>query len=275
MYLCGQEIGPNQPLFFIAGPCVIESETHALSVATRLRAIADRLGVLLIYKSSFDKANRSSGTSFRGPGIEEGLRILEKVRAETGLAVLTDVHTEDQVRMVADVVDVLQTPAFLARQTDFIAAVAACGKPVNIKKAQFMAPGDMGNVVAKARAAAARAGVAEDNILVCERGVSFGYNNLVSDMRSLPILQQTGCPVVFDATHSVQLPGGQGDRSGGQREFVPVLARAAVAAGVAGLFLETHPDPDQALSDGPNSWPLDQLEPLLERLVAIDAVVKR
>ncbi len=275
MYLCGQEIGPNQPLFFIAGPCVIESETHALSVATRLRAIADRLGVLLIYKSSFDKANRSSGTSFRGPGIEEGLRILEKVRAETGLAVLTDVHTEDQVKMVADVVDVLQTPAFLARQTDFIAAVAACGKPVNIKKAQFMAPGDMGNVVAKARAAAARAGVAEDNILVCERGVSFGYNNLVSDMRSLPILQQTGCPVVFDATHSVQLPGGQGDRSGGQREFVPVLARAAVAAGVAGLFLETHPDPDRALSDGPNSWPLDQLEPLLERLVAIDAVVKR
>ena len=275
MYLCGQEIGPNQPLFFIAGPCVIESETHALSVATRLRAIADRLGVLLIYKSSFDKANRSSGTSFRGPGIEEGLRILEKVRAETGLAVLTDVHTEDQVKMVADVVDVLQTPAFLARQTDFIAAVAACGKPVNIKKAQFMAPGDMGNVVAKARAAAARAGVAEDNILVCERGVSFGYNNLVSDMRSLPILQQTGCPVVFDATHSVQLPGGQGDRSGGQREFVPVLARAAVAAGVAGLFLETHPDPDQALSDGPNSWPLDQLEPLLERLVAIDEVVKR
>jgi 2-dehydro-3-deoxyphosphooctonate aldolase (KDO 8-P synthase) len=275
MYLCGQKIGPNQPLFFIAGPCVIESETHALSVATRLRAIADRLGVLLIYKSSFDKANRSSGTSFRGPGIEEGLRILEKVRAETGLAVLTDVHTEDQVKMVADVVDVLQTPAFLARQTDFIAAVAACGKPVNIKKAQFMAPGDMGNVVAKARAAAARAGVAEDNILVCERGVSFGYNNLVSDMRSLPILQQTGCPVVFDATHSVQLPGGQGDRSGGQREFVPVLARAAVAAGVAGLFLETHPDPDRALSDGPNSWPLDQLEPLLERLVAIDAVVKR
>lgn len=275
MYLCGQEIGPNQPLFFIAGPCVIESETHALSVATRLRAIADRLGVLLIYKSSFDKANRSSGTSFRGPGIEEGLRILEKVRAETGLAVLTDVHTEDQVKMVADVVDVLQTPAFLARQTDFIAAVAACGKPVNIKKAQFMAPGDMGNVVAKARAAAARAGVAEDNILVCERGVSFGYNNLVSDMRSLPILQQTGCPVVFDATHSVQLPGGQGDRSGGQREFVPVLARAAVAAGVAGLFLETHPDPDQAFSDGPNSWPLDQLEPLLARLVAIDAVVKR
>lgn len=274
MYLCGQEIGPNQPLFFIAGPCVIESETHALTVATRLRAIADRLGVLLIYKSSFDKANRSSGTSFRGPGIEEGLRILEKVRAETGLAVLTDVHTEDQVKSVAQVVDVLQTPAFLARQTDFIAAVAACGKPVNIKKAQFMAPGDMTNVVAKARAAAARAGLSDGDIMVCERGVSFGYNNLVADMRSLPILQQTGCPVVFDATHSVQLPGGQGDRSGGQREFVPVLARAAVAAGVAGLFLETHPDPDQALSDGPNSWPLDQLEPLLARLIAIDAVVK-
>jgi len=274
MQLCGQKVGPNERIFFIAGPCVIESETHALTVATQLRAVADRLGVLLIYKSSFDKANRSSGTSFRGPGIEEGLRILEKVRAETGLPVLTDVHTEDQVKMVADVVDVLQTPAFLARQTDFIAAVAACGKPVNIKKAQFMAPGDMGNVVAKARAAAARAGVSEGNIMVCERGVSFGYNNLVSDMRSLPILQQTGCPVVFDATHSVQLPGGQGDRSGGQREFVPVLARAAVAAGVAGLFLETHPDPDQALSDGPNSWPLDQLEPLLERLVAIDGVVK-
>lgn len=274
MQLCGQTVGPNDPIFFIAGPCVIESEAHALGVATRLRAIADRLGVLLIYKSSFDKANRSSGTSFRGPGIEEGLRILEKVRAETGLSVLTDVHTEDQVKMVAEVVDVLQTPAFLARQTDFIATVAACGKPVNIKKAQFMAPGDMTHVVAKARAAATRAGVPDDTIMVCERGVSFGYNNLVSDMRSLPILQQTGCPVVFDATHSVQLPGGQGDRSGGQREFVPVLARAAVAAGVAGLFLETHPDPDQALSDGPNSWPLDQLEPLLERLVAIDAVVK-
>ncbi|MEG3178421.1 3-deoxy-8-phosphooctulonate synthase [Sphingomonas sp. RB3P16] len=274
MQLCGKTVGPDQQIFFIAGPCVIESEHQALAIATRLRAIADRLGVLLIYKSSFDKANRSSGTSFRGPGAEEGLRILEKVRAETGLPVLTDVHTESQVTMVAEVVDVLQTPAFLARQTDFIAAVAACGKPVNIKKAQFMAPGDMTHVVAKARAAAAKAGVPDDTIMVCERGASFGYNNLVSDMRSLPILQQTGCPVVFDATHSVQLPGGQGDRSGGQREFVPVLARAAVAAGVAGLFLETHPDPDQALSDGPNSWPLDQLEPLLERLLAIDAVVK-
>ncbi|WP_426265221.1 3-deoxy-8-phosphooctulonate synthase [Sphingomonas sp. PWP1-2] len=274
MQLCGQAVGPDHQIFFIAGPCVIESEAQSLAIATQLRAIADRLGVLLIYKSSFDKANRSSGTSFRGPGIEEGLRILEKVRAETGLPVLTDVHTEDQVKMVAAVVDVLQTPAFLARQTDFISAVAACGKPVNIKKAQFMAPGDMTHVVAKARAAATSAGVSDGNIMVCERGASFGYNNLVSDMRSLAIMQGTGCPVVFDATHSVQLPGGQGDRSGGQREFVPVLARAAVAAGVAGLFLETHPDPDQALSDGPNSWPLDQLEPLLERLVAIDALVK-
>ena len=274
MQLCGQAVGPDHQIFFIAGPCVIESEAQSLAIATQLRAIADRLGVLLIYKSSFDKANRSSGTSFRGPGIEEGLRILEKVRAETGLPVLTDGHTADQVKMVAEVVDVLQTPAFLARQTDFISAVAACGKPVNIKKAQFMAPGDMTHVVAKARAAATSAGVSDGNIMVCERGASFGYNNLVSDMRSLAIMQGTGCPVVFDATHSVQLPGGQGDRSGGQREFVPVLARAAVAAGVAGLFLETHPDPDQALSDGPNSWPLDQLEPLLERLMAIDAVVK-
>lgn len=274
MRLCGKEIGPNRRLFFIAGPCVIESEAFALDTAERLRAIADRLGVLLIYKSSFDKANRSSGTSFRGPGIEEGLRILEKVRNETGLPVLTDVHAEDQVRMVADVVDVLQTPAFLARQTDFIAAVAASGKPVNIKKAQFLAPGDMVHVVAKARAAAGAAGVPADNFMVCERGASFGYNNLVSDMRSLAIMRDTACPVVFDATHSVQLPGGQGDRSGGQREFVPLLARAAVAAGISGLFLETHPDPDRALSDGPNSWPLDKLEALLERLIAIDAVVK-
>lgn len=274
MHLCGRQIGPEAPLFFIVGPCVIESEAHALLVAERLRAIADRLGVLLIYKSSFDKANRSSGASFRGPGIDEGLRILEKVRAETGLPVLTDVHTEDQVAAVAAVADVLQTPAFLARQTDFIAAVAACGKPVNIKKAQFMAPGDMAHVVAKARAAASAAGVPDDRFILCERGASFGYNNLVSDMRSLAIMAETGCPIVFDATHSVQLPGGQGDRSGGQREFVPVLARAAVAAGVSGLFLETHPDPDQAFSDGPNSWPLDRLEPLLERLLAIDRVVK-
>lgn len=274
MRLCGKEIGPNRRIFFIAGPCAIESEVFALETATKLAGIADRLGVLLIYKSSFDKANRSSGTSFRGPGIEEGLRILEKVREETGLPVLTDVHTEDQVRMAADVVDVLQTPAFLARQTDFIAAVAASGKPVNIKKAQFLAPGDMVHVVAKARAAAEAARVPTDNFMVCERGASFGYNNLVSDMRSLAIMRDTGCPVVFDATHSVQLPGGQGDRSGGQREFVPLLARAAVAAGISGLFMETHPDPDRALSDGPNSWPLDRLEGLLEGLVAIDALVK-
>jgi len=274
MHLCGQEIGPNRRLFFIAGPCVIESEAFALDTAARLRAIAERLGVLLIYKSSFDKANRSSGASFRGPGIEEGLRILEKVRDETGLPVLTDVHSEDQVKAVAQVADVLQTPAFLARQTDFIAAVAASGKPVNIKKGQFLAPGDMAHVVTKARLAAEAAGVPTDNFLVCERGASFGYNNLVSDMRSLAIMRDTECPVVFDATHSVQLPGGQGDRSGGQREFVPVLARAAVGAGIAGLFMETHPDPDRALSDGPNSWPLDRLEPLLQRLLAIDAVVK-
>jgi len=273
MRLCGQEIGPDRKMFFIAGPCVIESESFALATATRLRAIADRLGVLLIYKSSFDKANRSSGTSFRGPGIEEGLRILEKVRAETGLPVLTDVHDESQVRAVAQVVDVLQTPAFLARQTDFIAAVAAAGKPVNIKKGQFMAPGDMVHVVAKARAAAESAGVAAD-FMVCERGASFGYNNLVSDMRGLAIMRETGCPVVYDATHSVQLPGGRGTTSGGQREHVPVLARAAVAAGISGLFMETHPDPDNAMSDGPNSWPLDRLEALLARLLAIDAVVK-
>lgn len=274
MQLCGQQIGSNRRLFFIAGPCVIESEAFALDTAARLRAIAERLGVLLIYKSSFDKANRSSGASFRGPGIEEGLRILEKVRDETGLPVLTDVHSEDQVKAVAQVADVLQTPAFLARQTDFIAAVAASGKPVNIKKGQFLAPGDMAHVVTKARRAAEAAGVPTDNFLVCERGASFGYNNLVSDMRSLAIMRETECPVVFDATHSVQLPGGQGDRSGGQREFVPVLARAAVGAGISGLFMETHPDPDQALSDGPNSWPLDRLEPLLQRLLAIDAVVK-
>jgi 2-dehydro-3-deoxyphosphooctonate aldolase (KDO 8-P synthase) len=274
MRLCNHDIGSDRRLFVIAGPCVIESEAHALAVAETLKAIAERLGILLIYKSSFDKANRSSGASFRGPGMDEGLRILEKVRRETGLPILTDVHTEAQVAAVAQVADVLQTPAFLARQTDFIAAVATSGKPVNIKKGQFMAPGDMVHVVAKARAAAAGAGVAADNFLVCERGASFGYNNLVSDMRSLAILRDTGCPVVFDATHSVQLPGGQGDRSGGQREFVPVLARAAVAAGVAGLFLETHPEPDKAFSDGPNAWPLDALEALLETLLAIDAVVK-
>lgn len=274
MQLCGRPIGPDQPLFVIAGPCVIESETLALETAEALKRIADRLGLLLIYKSSFDKANRSSGRSFRGPGLDEGLRILEKVRAEVGLPVLTDVHEPDQVAAVASVVDMLQTPAFLARQSDFIAAVAASGKPVNIKKAQFMAPRDMVQVVAKARDAAAAAGLDADRFTVCERGVSFGYNNLVSDMRSLEILRETGCPVVFDATHSVQLPGGMGDRSGGERRFVPLLARAAVAAGVAGLFLETHPDPDHALSDGPNAWPLGELAPLLEQLVAIDALVK-
>ncbi|WP_019833874.1 3-deoxy-8-phosphooctulonate synthase [Sphingomonas sp. PR090111-T3T-6A] len=274
MLLCGQEVGLDQRLFVIAGPCVIESEALALSTAETLKGIAERLGILLIYKSSFDKANRSSGKSYRGLGMDEGLRILEKVRAETGLPVLTDVHDGDQVKPVAEVVDVLQTPAFLARQTDFIAAVAASGKPVNIKKAQFMAPGDMGNVVTKARDAATRAGVPDDQFLVCERGASFGYNNLVSDMRSLAIMRDTGCPVVFDATHSVQLPGGQGDRSGGQREFVPVLARAAVGAGISGLFMETHPDPETALSDGPNALPLGEAEPLLRQLLAIDAVVK-
>lgn len=275
MQLCQHPVGPAHPLFVIAGPCVIESEALALSTAETLGALAERLGIFLVYKSSFDKANRSSGTSFRGPGLDKGLRILEKVRAETGLPVLTDVHDEGQVAAVAQVVDVLQTPAFLARQTDFIAAVAASGKPVNIKKAQFMAPADMRNVVDKARAAAGAAGHDPDAFLLCERGATFGYNNLVSDMRSLPIMAETGCPVVFDATHSVQLPGGQGDRSGGERRFVPVLARAAVAAGVSGLFVETHPDPDHALSDGPNAWPLDRLPALLEELMAIDAVVKR
>jgi 2-dehydro-3-deoxyphosphooctonate aldolase (KDO 8-P synthase) len=274
MLLCGTEIGPEKPLFLIAGPCAIETESLALSTAETLKRIADRLGILLIYKSSFDKANRSSGKSFRGPGLDEGMRILAKVRSEIGVPVLTDVHTADQAAPVAEVVDMLQTPAFLARQTDFIEAVAVSGKPVNIKKAQFMAPGDMKNVVDKARAAAAAAGRDTDSFTVCERGASFGYNNLVSDMRSLAIMRETGCPVVFDATHSVQLPGGQGDRSGGQREFVPVLARAAVGAGVSGVFLETHPDPDQALSDGPNAWPLDQMEALLRQLVAIDEVVK-
>jgi 2-dehydro-3-deoxyphosphooctonate aldolase (KDO 8-P synthase) len=274
MKLCNHVVGADRPLFLIAGPCVIESEALVLGVAERLRAIGERLGLFVIFKASFDKANRSSGSSFRGLGMDEGLRILAKVRAETGLPVLTDVHNEAQVKPVAEVVDVLQTPAFLARQTDFIAAVAASGRPVNIKKAQFMAPADMDNVVAKARAAASAAGIPDPAIMLCERGASFGYNNLVSDMRSLAIMARTGCPVVFDATHSVQLPGGQGTSSGGQREFVPVLARAAVAAGVAGLFMETHPDPENALSDGPNAWPLDQLEPLLAALQRIDAVAK-
>jgi 2-dehydro-3-deoxyphosphooctonate aldolase (KDO 8-P synthase) len=275
MNLLGHEVGLDRPLFLIAGPCVVESEDLQLRTAERLKAITDRLGILFIFKSSFDKANRSSDKSYRGLGIDEGLRILAKVRDEVGVPVLTDVHDIPQIGPVAEVVDVLQTPAFLARQTDFVHAVAASGKPVNIKKAQFMAPHDMVNVVDKARNAAAAAGINEATIMVCERGATFGYNNLVSDMRSLAILRETGCPVVFDATHSVQLPGGQGTSSGGQREFVPVLARAAVASGISGLFMETHPDPASALSDGPNAWPLDRMEPLLETLVALDRTVKK
>jgi 2-dehydro-3-deoxyphosphooctonate aldolase (KDO 8-P synthase) len=268
MRLCGFEVGLQHPLFLIAGPCVIESEQLALDTAGQLKAITDRLGIPFVYKSSFDKANRSSFASPRGPGLEEGLRILGKVRAEIGVPVLTDVHEDTPLAEVAAVVDVLQTPAFLCRQTNFIQNVARQGRPVNIKKGQFLAPWDMANVVAKARAAG------NDQIMVCERGVSFGYNNLVSDMRALAVLRDTGCPVVFDATHSVQLPGGQGQSSGGQREFVPVLARAAVAAGVAGLFMETHPNPAEALSDGPNAWPLPHLEALLETLLEIDRLVK-
>ena len=274
MQLLGREVGLDQPLFLIAGPCVVESEELQMCTAERLKCIADKLGILLIFKSSFDKANRSSDKSFRGPGMDEGLRILEKVREALGVPILTDVHDIPQVGPAAEVVDVLQTPAFLARQTDFIHAVAASGKPVNIKKAQFMAPHDMKNVVDKAKNAAQAAGANEETIMVCERGASFGYNNLVSDMRSLAIMRETGCPVVFDATHSVQLPGGQGTSSGGQREFVPVLARAAVATGVAGLFMETHPDPVNAKSDGPNAWPLDRMESLLTTLVEIDRMVK-
>jgi 2-dehydro-3-deoxyphosphooctonate aldolase (KDO 8-P synthase) len=275
MHLVGREVGLDQPFFLIAGPCVVESEDLQLRTAERLKAIACKLGVHFIFKSSFDKANRSSDKSFRGPGMDEGLRILQKVKTELDVPVLTDVHDIPQIAPVAEVVDVLQTPAFLARQTDFIHAVAASGKPVNIKKAQFMAPHDMKNVVDKARNAAQAAGINEDTIMVCERGVSFGYNNLVSDMRSLAIMRETGCPVVFDATHSVQLPGGQGTSSGGLREFVPVLARAAVATGVAGLFMETHPDPATAKSDGPNAWPLDRMESLLATLVELDRVVKQ
>jgi len=269
MLIAGRPVGRGHPLFVIAGPCVIESEALVLSVAQTLREIADRLGILLIFKSSFDKANRSSGSSFRGPGMDEGLRILEKARSETGLPVLTDIHTPEQARAAAEVVDVIQTPAFLARQTDLIEAAAATGIPVNIKKAQFMAPADMKQVVMKARNAAQEAGVSPDNIVLTERGTSFGYNNLVVDMRSLAIMAQNGCPVVFDATHSVQLPGGLGDRSGGDRSFVPLLARAAVAAGIDGLFMETHPDPDKALSDGPNAWPLDRAEALLTNLMRV------
>ncbi|MEW5888431.1 MAG: 3-deoxy-8-phosphooctulonate synthase [Pseudomonadota bacterium] len=270
MKLCGFEAGLDWPLFLIAGPCVIESRELALETAGQLKEITGSLGIPFIYKSSYDKANRSSGKSFRGLGLEKGLEILAEVRRKIGVPVLTDVHAEDEIAAVATVVDVLQTPAFLCRQTDFIHAVASAGKPVNIKKGQFLAPHDMKNVVDKARAASG-----QDNIMVCERGVSFGYNNLVSDMRSLAIMRETGCPVVFDATHSVQLPGGQGTASGGQREFVPVLARAAVAVGIAGLFMETHPDPERALSDGPNAWPLGKMRPLLETLREIDALVKQ
>jgi len=270
MKLCGFDVGLNHPLFLIAGPCVVESLQLQIDVAGELKAVCSALSVPFIFKSSYDKANRSSHATFRGPGMDEGLRILDEVRRQLNVPVLTDVHTVDEVVIAASVVDVLQTPAFLCRQTDFIQAVAAAGKPVNIKKGQFLAPEDMKQVVAKAKAASGA-----DNILVCERGASFGYHNLVSDMRSLAIMRDTGCPVVFDATHSVQLPGGQGTRSGGQREFVPVLARAAVAAGVAGVFMETHPRPEEALSDGPNAWPLPRMRALLETLVELDASVKR
>jgi len=270
MDLCGFKAGLDQPLFLIAGPCVVESRALALDTAGVLKEMCASLGLSFIYKSSYDKANRTSINSFRGLGMDKGLEILDEVRKTLGVPVLTDVHEVEEIAVVAEAVDVLQTPAFLCRQTDFICAVAATGKPVNIKKGQFLAPGDMRNVVEKAKAASGRS-----NILVCERGVSFGYNNLVSDMRSLAIMRETGCPVVFDATHSVQLPGGQGVASGGQREFVPVLARAAVASGIAGLFMETHPNPEKALSDGPNAWPLRLMKPLLATLQELDAMVKQ
>ena len=270
MKLCGFEIGMNRPIFLIAGPCVIESRELAMDTAGELKAVCSAAGIPFIFKSSYDKANRSSSKSFRGLGMDKGLEILADVRKTIGVPVLTDVHAIEEIAQVAAAVDVLQTPAFLCRQTDFITAVASAGRPVNIKKGQFLAPGDMVNVVDKARAASG-----QDNIMVCERGASFGYNNLVSDMRSLAIMRGTGCPVVFDATHSVQLPGGQGTSSGGQREFVPVLARAAVASGVSGLFMETHPNPEKALSDGPNAWPLKHMKALLQTLAAIDALVKR
>jgi 2-dehydro-3-deoxyphosphooctonate aldolase (KDO 8-P synthase) len=273
--LCGFEAGLDRPFFLIAGPCVIESPQMALDTAGRLKEITSELGIPFVYKSSFDKANRSSGSSFRGLGMEKGLEILGEVRRQIGVPVLTDVHEIDEVKPVAAVVDMLQTPAFLCRQTDFIRACAQSGKPVNIKKGQFLAPHDMKNVIDKARAAAREAELEEDNFLACERGVSFGYNNLVSDMRSLAIMRETGCPVVFDATHSVQLPGGQGTSSGGQREFVPVLARAAVATGIAGLFMETHPNPAEAMSDGPNAVPLGRIRELLATLVELDRVVKK
>ena len=268
MKLCGFEVGIDRPLFLIAGTCVIESEQSALDVAGRLAELTSELGVPFIYKSSFDKANRSSHESFRGPGLEAGLRILQQVREQIGVPVLTDVHEDTPLDEVAEVVDVLQTPAFLCRQTNFIQNVARTGRPVNIKKGQFLAPWDMANVAAKARA------TGNEQIMLCERGVSFGYNTLISDMRGLAVMRETGCPVVFDATHSVQQPGGRGTSSGGERQHVPVLARAAVAAGVSGLFMETHPDPDKALSDGPNSWPLGRMRELLETLVALDQAVK-
>jgi 2-dehydro-3-deoxyphosphooctonate aldolase (KDO 8-P synthase) len=267
--LCGFDVGLEHPFFLIAGPCVIESEQLAMDTAGTLKEICGRLGVNFIYKSSFDKANRSSGESFRGPGVDEGLRILAEVKRQVNVPVLTDVHEDTNINKVARVADVLQTPAFLCRQTNFIHRVASAGVPVNIKKGQFLSPWEMGNVVEKAKS------TGNDNIMVCERGASFGYNNLISDMRSLAVMRDTGCPVVFDATHSVQLPGGQGTSSGGQREFVPVLARAAVAVGVSGLFMETHPDPDKALSDGPNAWPMGQIEELLSTLRDIDAVSKQ
>lgn len=270
MKLCGFDVGLNRPLFLIAGPCVIESQQMALDTAGQLQEICRELNLPFIYKSSYDKANRSSGKSFRGFGLDAGLKILSEVKAQLGVPVLTDVHSIDEIAPVAAVVDVLQTPAFLCRQTDFIHAVAKCGRPVNIKKGQFLSPWDMQNVVEKARDASG-----QDNIMVCERGASFGYNNLVSDMRSLAVMRNTGCPVVFDATHSVQLPGGQGTVSGGQREFVPVLARAAVAAGISGLFMETHPNPSQAMSDGPNAFPLGHLKALLKTLMVLDATVKQ
>ncbi|HEY0824830.1 MAG TPA: 3-deoxy-8-phosphooctulonate synthase, partial [Ramlibacter sp.] len=275
MKLCGFEAGLDKPFFLISGPCVVESEQLQMDVAGQLREITSSLGIPFIFKSSYDKANRSSGTSFRGPGMARGLEILAKVRRELKVPILTDVHTEAEIPAVAEVVDVLQTPAFLCRQTDFIRAVAQSGKPVNIKKGQFLAPGDMKNVIQKAREAAREKGLPEDNFLACERGASFGYNNLVSDMRSLAIMRETGAPVVFDATHSVQLPGGQGTSSGGQREHVPVLSRAAVAVGVAGLFMETHPDPAKALSDGPNAVPLKRMRALLETLVELDRITKK
>jgi len=268
MRLCGYEVGPDRPFFLIAGPCVIESESLVLEVAGRMSELTTELGIPYVFKASFDKANRSSRASFRGPGLEAGLRILAEVRRQVGVPVLTDVHEDTPLEEVAAVVDVLQTPAFLCRQTNFIVGVASLGKPVNIKKGQFLSPWEMRNVVDKARS------TGNDSILVCERGFSFGYNNLVADMRSLAVMRETGCPVVFDATHSVQLPGGRGDASGGQREFVPVLARAAVAAGVAGVFMETHPEPARALSDGPNAWPLGRMRALLEVMKEIDAAVK-